>query len=133
MHLHMSKGEKLEAIRREVLAKAGGAIGTAEAARRLGITPGAVRARIRRGQLLAIRSARRAWQLPCAQFDEDGTIEGLGAVLAAMYVVDPWMRLQLFTDSDVLGALRDGRVQDATLAAESYLPYDRSSVLCGSQ
>lgn len=64
-------------------------------------------------------------RLPHAQFDGNGTIDGLEAVLDAMYIKAPWMRVQLFTDHDVLDALRAGRVEDAVLAAESYLPYDR--------
>lgn len=39
-----------------------------------------------------------------------------------MHVRAPWMRLQLFLDRDVLGALQDGRVEDAVRAVESYLP-----------
>jgi hypothetical protein len=127
MYSHMSRTERLEAARRGVLKRAEGTIGTAEAARRIGITPGAVRARIRRGRLLAFRSTRGTWQLPRAQFDGDATIDGLEAVLAAMYVTERWMRVQLFVDDDVLGALRAGRIEDAILAAESYLPYYRSS------
>lgn len=41
-----------------------------------------------------------------------------------MHVQDPWMRLQLFCDRDVCGALEDGRVEDAVRAADSYLSRD---------
>lgn len=41
-----------------------------------------------------------------------------------MHVEDLWMRIQLALDDDVLGALRDGRVEGAVKAVDGYLPQD---------
>lgn len=53
-----------------------------EVACRLGITPATVRARIRRGELLAIKHARR-WHLPGWQLDRQGALPGLVELIAA--------------------------------------------------
>lgn len=71
--------------------------------------------------LLAYRGPSGELRYPKAQFTEEGIIDGLEKVLDAMHVQDPWMRIQLFCDRDVRGALEDGRVEDAVRSADSYL------------
>ncbi|MFP4074648.1 MAG: hypothetical protein ACLFVZ_11490, partial [Actinomycetota bacterium] len=110
--------------RRQLLERAGGTLTTAEAAELLGTTAGAVRKRIQRGTLLSYLTASGEHRLPNAQFEAGDTIEGLEKVLAAMHVEDSWMRIQLFLDDDVIGALRDGRIEDAVRAVRTYLPRD---------
>jgi hypothetical protein len=115
---------QITAIHKALIKRAGGAYTTAEAAEILGTSPGAVRKRIQRDTLLAFQTASGEHRLPVAQFGSGGTVEGLEEVLAAMHVSDPWMRIQLFLDNDVLGSLRIGRVQDAVEAVSTYLSDD---------
>lgn len=110
--------------RRAVLERAGGTYTTAQAAELLGITPEAVRKRVQRGSLLSYQTPSGEHRLPRAQFTSSGVIEGLSEVLQAMHVREPWMKIQLFLDRDVVGALEDGRVDDAVRAAASYLVMD---------
>jgi hypothetical protein len=115
---------RLVQARRELLERGGGTYDTSEAAKILGITPEAVRKRVQRGSLLSYRTPSGEHRLPRAQFSESGVLEGLEAVVRAMHVEDPWMRIQLFLDRDVLGALGENRVDDAVAAVASYLPMD---------
>lgn len=116
---------ELMRARRDVVRRAGGAWTTPEAAEHLNVTPEAVRKRVQRGRLLAYRTPSGEHRLPLAQFTESGTVEGLEEVLEAMAVEDGWMRVQLFLDDDVLGNLREGRLEEAVEAARSYLPRER--------
>lgn len=113
---------RLLKARRDLLQRAGGTYGTAEVADLLGLSREAVRKRIERGRLLSYKAPSGEHRLPRAQFSESGTMEGLETVLEAMHVESPWMRIQLFLDDDVIGSLRDGRVDDAVRAVNSYLP-----------
>lgn len=115
---------RLVEARRELLERAGGTYDSTEAAAILDITPEAVRKRIQRGLLLSYRTPSREYRLPRAQFSDSGVLDGVEEVLQAMHVDDPWMRIQLFLDRDVVGALKEGRVADAVRAAQSYLPAD---------
>lgn len=116
-------GPDLLEAQRRLLQQAGGLYTVGEAAQRLGITKEAIRQRLQEGRLLSLQHSSEVW-LPRVQFDESGTLEGLECVLEAMHVTDEWMRLQLFLDVDVIGALQDGRVEDAVSAVNSYLPRD---------
>jgi hypothetical protein len=117
--------EDLRAAHREVLQRAGGTYEIDQVANPLGVSRKAVRKRIARGRLLFYSTRSGEHRLPRAQFSESGTIDGLERVLAAMHVQDPWMRIQLFLDDDVIGALQEGRVEDAVRAVDEYLPKDQ--------
>ena len=123
----VSRQARLALARGDLLERAGGTCTTAEAATLLGITSDAVRKRVQRGTLLSYRNPSGEHRLPMAQFSESGTIEGLADVLRAMHLQDPWMRIQLFLDEDVRGALEDGRLEDALRAVRAYLPTDEGT------
>lgn len=107
-------------VRRRLLERAGGSSDTAGVARRLEVSEEKVQGRARRGELLFYRDAGRR-RYPNAQFSGGDVLPGLEEVLDAMHVRDPWMRIQLFLDDDVQGALNEGRVDDAVRAVDSYL------------
>lgn len=115
---------RLAKARRQLIERAGGGLTAEEAAEVLGTTVAEIRARIREGTLLAYPTADGD-RLPRIQFAGGDVLPGLEEVLAAMWVEDSWMRFQLFLDADVLGALREGRIQDAVHAVRSYLPRDQ--------
>jgi len=115
---------RLAAAKQGIIEMAGGLISTSDAAEILGISPSAVRKRIERGQLLSIPSASGEHRLPRVQFRDGTALAGVEAVLMAMHIEDPWMRTQLFLEPDVIGSLRDGRVEDAVRAVRGYLPRD---------
>lgn len=117
---------ELRAARREVLARAGGTYDTGAVAKLLGITREAVQDRVDRGALVSYLTGTGERRYPRVQFTGEGTIEGLEDVLDAMHVSHPWMRMQLLVDDDVLDALRDGRIEDAIRAVDSYLPRNES-------
>lgn len=60
----------------------GDALTCADAAARIGTTAASVRARIRRGELTAIKDAGR-WHLPAWQFGTSGPLPGLPELIAA--------------------------------------------------
>ena len=117
---------RLAVAREALLARSGGVLTTAEAAEYLGTSSEAVRKRLERGRLLGYRTPSGERRLPAAQFSGTGpgTLSGLEEVLEAMHVDDDWMRIQLFLDDDVLGALRSGDIAAAREAADRYLPED---------
>lgn len=114
----------VRAVQRRLLEQAEGALDTAAVAELLGLTPEGIRERARQGTLLSVEGPSGVRRYPRVQFSEAGLVDGLEEVLAAMDCRDPWMRLQLILDRDVLGALQDGRVEDAVRAVASYLPRD---------
>lgn len=116
-----SRQARLARARKGLLERAGGAYTTAEVADLLSTTPAAIRKRIQRKTLLSYRTPSGEHRLPRAQFADGRPIEGLDKVLQAMHVEDGWMRVQLFMDDDVIGALKEGRVEDAVRAVRSYL------------
>lgn len=121
---NQERSESFRRARRRLLNEAGGTHSTGKVADHLGLSPGEVRRRVRRGELLALRDDEDVLRFPRVQFDESGTIDGLSLVLQAMHVTDPWMRLQLLLGDDVHRALKDGRVEDAVRSVGSYLPAD---------
>lgn len=112
---------RLRRAKRDVLKRAGGTYDAAEVARLLCVSDDEVRQRLRDGRLIALYDQADTPRFPRVQFTDDGVLPGLELVLAAMHVRGAWMRLQLFLDDDVIGALRDGRTGDAVMAADSYL------------
>lgn len=114
-------------IKRELLERAGGAWGTGQVARFLGITPQAVHGRRSRGTLLGLRAPNGDYVYPAVQFHDHGVLPGLADVLRAFQVADSWTRLSvLLSPAGQLGgqtpiqALLDGRVQEASEAVESF-------------
>lgn len=106
--------------RRAVLQAAGGALTPNGVAERLRCSRETVSRWRRDGQLLALPRGRRAFVFPACQFGERGPLEGLGQLLAAAYVRDPWGQLEvLLTPADSLEgqspleALRAGRLEEA--------------------
>lgn len=116
---------RLRQAKRDILERAGGTYDTGEVAELLGVTADEVRRRLREGRLLAYESPFGEYRFPRAQFTATGILSGIEEVLAAMNIDAAWMRIQLFMDDDVVGALRAGRIEDAVLAAGSYLPDER--------
>lgn len=116
---------RLRQAKQDILERAGGTYGTEEVAELLGVVADEVMGRLREGRLLAVADQSGHPRFPRAQFTDDGVLPGIEQVLAAMNVDAAWMRLQLFMDDDVVGALRDGCTNDAVLAVSSYLPDER--------
>jgi hypothetical protein len=106
----------------DILERAGGTYDTNEVAELLGVTADEVQGRLREGRLLGYESPSGEYRFPRAQFTWAGILPGLEDVLAAMNIDAAWMRIQLFMDDDVVGALRAGRIEDAALTVASYLP-----------
>lgn len=111
----------------ELLRQAGGALRLGEVARRLGVSPQAVHARLKRGTLLAVPQANGEWLYPACQFGPDGALPGLGTVLQAFGVRSPWTQLSvLLAPAAPLGgrtplqALRDGEPDAAAQAVSTY-------------
>lgn len=114
-------------VKRELLERAGGAWSTGEAAHFLGVTPQAVHGRRSRGTLLAVRAANGDYVYPVFQFYKHGILPGIGDVLRAFQVQEPWTRLSvLLSPAGRLGgrtplqAILDGHVQEAMEAVASY-------------
>jgi hypothetical protein len=120
--LDADKDLLLGQIRLDILKRAGGTLDTAEVANLLGTTADEVRRRLEAGRLLAYQTVSGEYRFPRVQFTDNGVLPGLEQVLDAMNIDAAWMRVQLLMDHDVIGALRDGRVEEAVLAASSYLP-----------
>jgi hypothetical protein len=111
----------------ELLQQAGGALRLGEVARRLGVSPQAVHARLKRGTLLAVPQANGEWLYPACQFGPDGALPGLGAVLQAFAVRSPWTQLSvLLAPTKALGgrtplqALQAGEPEAAAQAVSTY-------------
>lgn len=103
----------LAALARE----AGGLLSAEAVGERLGIKPDSVRAKAKRGQLLAVPVGDRL-RFPACQFDGRRTVPGLDALLAATAAVTPdaWWALQLLTMRD--GALADRTPIEAAAAGD---------------
>ena len=119
---------------RQRLAEAeGGCLSSEEVARLLGISKTATLKRLEAGGLLAWREGRvRAARFPCWQFDRRGqTLAGLEAVLEILNQgkrLDAWAKVLFFLQTKAslgkkrpLDLLREGRLEDARLAAAAYI------------
>ncbi|HEU0015902.1 MAG TPA: hypothetical protein VFQ45_19645 [Longimicrobium sp.] len=112
----------------ELLARAGGALRLAQAARRLGVTAQAVHARRKRGTLLAVPHSNGEFLYPACQFTPDGgALPGLAAVLQAFAVRSPWTQLSvLLAPHGALGgrtpleALAQGQAEQVVAAVRTY-------------
>ena len=87
----------------ELLKQAGGGLSATDVSRLLHISRQAVDKRRREGKLLAVpRGSDYAY--PACQFEDDRTVTGLPAMLAARNVTHPWATLAfLVTPEDELG------------------------------
>lgn len=124
--LGRAKARSLE-VRHRLLEDAGGVYEVAEVADFLGVTPAAVHQRRQRGTLLAVRSPNGQWLYPAFQFDPPDLANGIGPVLTAFRVDEPWTKLSvLLSSASSLGgmrpidALRAGDVDGAIEAVASY-------------
>lgn len=89
----------------------------------LGVSEELVRKEIEKGTILAVcLDPGEELRIPRVQLEGESLMTGLGEVLEAMHVRDPWMRAQLLVDEDVIGPLRAGRIEQAVRAVRSYLP-----------
>jgi hypothetical protein len=106
--------------KQEILARAGGCLSVAEVAQRLAITPQAVKQRIGRRVLLAVRLAGNQWGIPARQLAADGSVRaGIAQVLKAAAGVDPWIVLSILTEpaDGSGGGLLIDRLSDAAVRA----------------
>lgn len=109
--------------RRELLEQAGGALSVGEAAKLLGISPQAVRKRIKDHSLIGIPGAK-GYAIPNIQFQDESTLPHLGEVLKAMPVDSAWMQLDWLMspeprlgDESPVNLLKKNKGCDAVLAA----------------
>src|SRR5690606_23675865 len=91
--------------RRELLMEAGGALSTTALAQSLGVSRQAIDKRRRTGTLLAVPMPSGEWAFPRAQFGPDGQpLPGMGVVLRAFHLQDPWMKIaELLARDEDLG------------------------------
>jgi len=115
------------ALKRDLLARAGGALTAEEVAAVLGVSSNAVHTRHHRGTLLAVRDGTGKFLYPACQFGNGGSLPGLDLVLAAFTVQGEWTRLSvLLAPAPALGgatpldALRREDVAGAVEAVSSY-------------
>lgn len=87
-------------MKRTLLDEAGGGLSASEAGELLGIGRAAVDKRRRQGTLLGVPNASGDYLYPAAQFTADGVAPGLGEVIAAFRVGDPWMQLDILLAQD---------------------------------
>jgi biotin operon repressor len=79
--------------RQKLLDAEGGVTSAEEVARLLSISRQAVDKRRRSGRLIGVTRGRHGYAYPMWQFDENGTIHGLEAVLSKLRHHDPWMQM----------------------------------------
>jgi hypothetical protein len=109
-----------------LLSAEGGPLRVDEVAAMLRITRAAVDKRRKVGTLIGIDDGGRAILYPGWQFTETGLLPGLDAVLKALAVSDPWMRMQFFLGHDAelrarpLDLLRSGRIDAVISAAKRF-------------
>jgi len=114
--------------RQELLERAGGAYQAGEVAAMLGVTRQAVHGRYRRGSILGLPQGDTEILYPACQFTREGqVISGLGEVLAAFGVQNPWTQLAvLMAPSPAAGgntplhSLAAGDRQGALMAVRGY-------------
>jgi hypothetical protein len=106
--------------KQEILGRGGGYLLPSEVARRLGITTQAVKQRIGRGMLLAVRLSGSRWGIPARQFGADGNVrKGIAEVLRAVPEVDAWVVLSVLSEpaEGAEGPLLMERLDDASVLA----------------
>jgi hypothetical protein len=120
----MSRGA---AVKRELLAGAGGGLTSSQVAASLGITRQAVDKRRSRGALLAVPNGSGEYVYPACQFTSDGVIPGLESVLRAFRIQSPWTRLSAMVaptsalaGRTILQTLKSGMTERAVDIAASF-------------
>jgi hypothetical protein len=115
------RGVKLKAA---LLRKAGGLLPAQDAARLVGISRRGLRAK---RSLIAIQMGNGDNGYPAFQFENETILAGVAAVLEAINVEDPWMRLNFFfmrfdeLDGGMpIDAIRNGSIEAVVLAAEHF-------------
>ncbi|MDB4949961.1 MAG: hypothetical protein JWM27_2610 [Gemmatimonadetes bacterium] len=87
--------------KQELIERAGGCLLPVEVARRLEISPQAVKQRIERRALLGVRTSGGRWGIPARQFGPDGEVRaGIAQVLKSAPDVDAWVILSLLVEPD---------------------------------
>lgn len=85
--------------KQEILGRVGGCLTPADVAERLEITPQAVKQRIDRRTLLAVRLSGNRWGIPARQFGPDGHVrQGMAEVLKAVPQMDGWLLLSVLSE-----------------------------------
>ena len=114
-------------LRRQMLKTAGGGLTSEKVSEALNISRQAVDKRRASNQLLALTQGRRGYSYPAFQFEKGKTLNGLAAVLARLEAVDPWMRLNFFTEPNErldgctpIEALQAGRTEDVVAVASAF-------------
>jgi hypothetical protein len=115
------------AIKRELLAKAGGGLTSNQVALSLDITRQAVDKRRSRFALLAVPSGSGDYVYPACQFTSEGAIAGLEEVLRAFRIRNPWTQLSVLLSpapglrgKTILEALKSGAIEKASALAGSF-------------
>ena len=110
---------------RELVDAEGGALTGNELATLLHVTRQAVDKRRKAGRLLALELPKRGYLYPAWQFTDDGVLQGLAEVLAALPDDSPWAKARFFVaGNDRLGGrrpvdvLREGDVMAVLRSAE---------------
>lgn len=113
--------------RERLLALEGGTWDAETVARHLHLTRQGVNRRRRAGRLLAIDVGRRGYRYPAWQFEREGTLPGLEAVLQALQQHDSWMQLIFMVSANArlggktpLEALRSGEGEPVIRAARAF-------------
>jgi hypothetical protein len=116
----------IEASRR-LIDEHGGAVTAVQAGVILGISRQTVENRRRAGKLLAVSTGRHGYRYPVWQFDESGTLPGLGDVLRVLAPHDEWMQVAFFVaknqrlaDRTPVESLRAGKLDAVIDAAVVY-------------
>lgn len=113
--------------KQDLLQAEGGTWRAEQVAAHLALSRQQVDNRRRAGRLIGLETGRRGFAYPVWQFDHQGVLAGLEAVLQAMPVRDPWGQASFFLSGDPrlggerpLDALRRGRLEDVRRAASGY-------------
>lgn len=110
------------AMKRTMVALEGGVLSREEFARRIGFTPEELEA-----QLLLWLDVDGERAYPAFQIAGAGLLPGMGAVVEAFAIEEPWMRVNFMLTGDArlsgqrpIDALREGRIADVIKAAQAY-------------
>jgi len=111
----------------ELTEQAGGMLSSSRAAEILSISPQALHKRQAKGGLIAVALIGGDLGYPAFQFESDQVTAGIGEILAAIAIDDPWMRLNfILSPLDELGetspldAIRRGETPAAVTAAKHF-------------
>jgi len=115
--------------KQEILGRDGGTLGVGEIADFLQVSRQAIEKRRQRGTMLGLSLGSRGFRYPRWQFTDDGILEGLPDVLAALRenAVTEWMAAEFFVTTDEyldgrtpIEALRNGELESVLLVASMF-------------